>query len=348
MKLVELATLVGGRVPDEAVDVEITGVAALRDALGGDISFLANRKYANQVASTRASAVLVPEDFSTGETRAILVRVQSPDKAFAGVVPLFTPPPIVHAPQIHSTALIGEGVKLGEGVYIGPYVVIGDHVILGARVIIESHVVIGDGCVIGEETHLFPLSSIRERCRIGKRVILHNGVVIGSDGYGYSTEKQPDGSIKIEKIPQMGIVELGDDVEVGANTTIDRARFGVTKIGRMTKIDNLVQIGHNVQIGDYCGVVAHVGIAGSTHLGNGVMLWGQVGLAGHINLADGVEVLAQSGVANDLEKGVYLGSPAVGRREAMKLMHLPRTVENLQREVAELRKKLAELESQGV
>lgn len=347
MKLDELAKLVGGMIPEACADVEITGVAALRDALGGDVSFLANMKYANQVASTKASAVLVPEDFSSDAATAILVRVKSPDKAFAEVVPLFTPPPVVHAPQVHATALIGENVKLGEGVYIGPYAVIGEQVVLGARVVVESHVVIGDGCVIGDDAHLYPLSSIRERCRIGKRVILHNGVVIGSDGYGYSTAVQPDGSVKIEKIPQLGIVELCDDVEVGANTTIDRARFGITKIGRMTKIDNQVQIGHNVQIGDYCGVVAHVGIAGSTHLGNGVMLWGQVGLAGHLNLADGVEVLAQSGVANDLEKGVYLGSPAVGRREAVKLMHLPKTVENLQNEVAELKKRLAELEKKA-
>ena len=146
----------------------------------------------------------------------------------------------------------------------------------------------------------------------------------------------------------MGIVELGDDVEVGANTTIDRARFGVTKIGRMTKIDNLVQIGHNVQIGEYCGIVAHVGIAGSTHLGNGVMLWGQVGVAGILNLADGVEVLAQSGVARDLDKkGVYLGAPAVDRREAMRLFHVPKAVENLQQEVADLKAKIQELEKRS-
>ncbi len=344
MKLIELAEKLGGPVPSDAGEIEITGVAALRDAMCGDISFLSNKKYANQVATTKASVVLVPVDFSVEGATAVLLHVKSPDKAFAEIVPLFTSPAVVYSAQIHPTAILGEGVHLGEDVYIGPYAVIGSHVVLGARVIVEAHVVIGERCVIGEDAHLYPLSSIREGCRIGNRVTLHNGVVIGSDGYGYSTEVQADGSVKVEKIPQMGIVELCDDVEVGANTTIDRARFGITKIGRMTKIDNQVQVGHNVQIGEYCGIVAHVGIAGSTHLGNGVMLWGQVGLAGHLNLADGVEVLAQSGVAGDLERGVYFGSPAVGRREALKLLHMPKAIENLKCELAELKLKLKALE----
>ncbi len=346
MKLIDLAKRLGGQVPVDAGEIEVKGVAALRDAMRGDISFLSNKKYANQVVTTKASVVLVPEDFSAEGATAVLLHVKSPDRAFAEVVPLFIPPPVVRAPGVHPTAVLGEGVQLGEDVFIGAYAVIGDQVVLGDRVIVEAHVVVGDRCVIGDDAHFYPLSSIREGCRIGKRVTLHNGVVIGSDGYGYSTEVQADGSVKVEKIPQMGIVELCDDVEVGANTTIDRARFGITKIGRMTKIDNQVQIGHNVQIGEYCGIVAHVGIAGSTHLGNGVMLWGQVGLAGHLNLADGVEVLAKSGVANDLEKGVYLGSPAVGRREALRLFHVPKAVENLKREVAELKAKLKALEGE--
>ena len=345
MKLSEIAARIGGTIPPEAADVEITGVASLRDALPGDLSFLANMKYAAQLPTTRASAVLVARDCAPASCAAALVRVDSPDQAFALIAPLFTPPPVVYAPGVHPTAVLGRGVVLGEGVHVGAYAVVGDGAVLGARVVVGAHVVIGEGCAIGDDAMLYPHCSVRERCRIGRRVILHNGVVIGSDGYGYTTKTGPDGAIVVEKIPQMGIVELGDDVEVGANTTIDRARFGVTKIGRMTKIDNLVQIGHNVQIGECCGIVSQVGIAGSTHIGNGVMIWGQVGLAGHLNIGDRVEILAKAGVHRDLEaKGVYLGAPAVDRREALKQFHLPKSVETLQKEVAALKAKLAELE----
>ena len=346
MKLNELVDRVNGRVSEGCDEIEITGVAALRDALAGDISFLSNKKYVKQLATTRASAVLVPEDFELDDVSTVLVRVKSPDHAFSQVVPIFAPPPIVRKPGIHVTAIIADDVELGQDVHIGPYAVVGAGTVLGDRVVVEAHVVIGEQCVIGDDAHLHPLCSVREGCRIGRRVILYTGCVIGSDGYGYSTEVQADGSVKVEKIQQVGIVELGDDVEVGANTTIDRARFGVTKVGRMTKIDNQVQIGHNVQIGEYCGIVAQVGIAGSTHLGNGVMLWGQVGLAGHITLADGVEVLARAGVPNNLEKGIYLGTPAMTRREAFRVFHLPKALESLKSEVAELKTKLAQLEQE--
>lgn len=346
MKLSEIAKLVGGNLPEGSENPEITGVAALRDALSGDLSFLSNMKYASQVPTTKATAVLVAEDYHAEGVGAILLRVKSPDKAFADIVPLFTPPPVVYKPGVHPTAVIGLGVTIGEGVHVGAYAVIGDGTVIGARAVIDAHVVVGEGCVIGEDAHLYPMSSVRERCRLGMRVILHNGVVIGADGFGYTTEVRPDGSVNVGKIPQMGIVELCDDVEVGANTTIDRARFGVTKVGRMTKIDNLVQIGHNVQIGEYSGIVSQVGISGSTHIGNGVMLWGQVGVAGHLNIGDGAQVLAQAGVPRDIEaKGVYLGSPAVDRREALKQFHLPKSVENLQKEIVALKARIGELEN---
>lgn len=345
MKLSEIAARVGGTIPPDSGDVEITGVASLRDALPGDLSFLANPKYADQLPTTRATAVFVAHDCASAACGAVLVRVDSPDRAFAEIAPLFTPPPVSYPPGVHPTAVVGRDVSMGEGVHIGAHAVVGDGCVIGDRVVIGAHVVIGEGCVIGDDALLHPLSSVRERCRIGRRVILHNGVVIGSDGYGYTTQFGADGAINVTKIPQMGIVELGDDVEVGANTTIDRARFGVTKIGRMTKIDNLVQIGHNVQIGDYCGIVSQVGIAGSTHIGNGVMIWGQVGIAGHLNIGDRVEILAKAGVHRDLPaKGIFLGTPAVDRREALRQFHLPKSVEALQKEVAALKAKLAELE----
>ena len=345
MKLSEIAARVGGSIPPESGDVEISGVASLRDALPGDLSFLANPKYADQLPTTRASAALVARDCAPPSCGAALVRVDSPDQAFAQIVPLFTPPPVAYAPGVHPSAVVGRGVSMGVGVHIGPHAVVGDGAVLGDRVVLCAHVVVGEGCVIGDDAVLYPLCSVRERCRIGRRVILHNGVVIGSDGYGYTTKVGADGAIAVTKIPQKGIVELGDDVEVGANTTIDRARFGVTKIGRMTKIDNLVQIAHNVQIGECCGIVSQVGIAGSTHIGDGVMIWGQAGLAGHLNIGDRVEILAKAGVHRDLAaKGIYLGSPAVDRREALRQFHLPKTVETLQKEVAALKAKLAELE----
>lgn len=345
MKLSEVVKLVGGVLENASDDPDISGVASLRDALPGDLSFLSNVKYAAQLPTTKATAVLVDPEHDCNGVAAKVIRVASPDKAFAMVAPHFTPPEIVRKPGVHPTAVVGGGAKLGANVHIGPYAVIGDGAVIGDRCVIEAHVTIGEECVIGSDSHFYPQCSIRERCKIGNRVIIYSGAVIGSDGFGYTTEVQPDGSVKVEKIPQVGIVELCDDVEIGANTTVDRARFGVTKIGRMTKIDNLVQIGHNVQIGEYCGIVAHVGISGSTHIGNGVMIWGQAGLAGHLNIGDRVEILAQSGVHRDLEaNGIFLGTPAVDRREAMRHFHMPKSVERLKEEVNQLKEKIAELE----
>jgi UDP-3-O-[3-hydroxymyristoyl] glucosamine N-acyltransferase len=347
MKLSELAMKVCGKlVPAENGDIEINGVAALRDADKGHISFLANRKYTPQLAETKASAVLVGPEFAndTPENTTFVV-VESADKAFAEIVPMFVAPPLVRKPGIHPTAVIGVDVQLGADVYVGPYAVIGDGAKLGARCVIEAHVFVGEYCQLGDDVHIYPMASIRERCKLGNRVTVHNGTVIGGDGFGYTTKVNPDGTINVEKIDQLGIVELCDDVEIGCNTTIDRARFGVTRIGNSTKIDNLVQIGHNVQTGAYCGIVSHVGISGSTHLGNGVMLWGQVGVAGHLNIGDRAEVLAKSGVSKDLApNGRYFGAPAVDAREGMKVVMVPKQVDRLKKEVEELKAKIKELE----
>lgn len=347
MRLSELAALVGGRLEGDAPpDAEITGVSSLHDALPGDVSFLANPKYAKQLASTKATAVLVREDcdLPPPEAGGALLRVESPDLAFAKAVPLFTKPAIVRSPGIHPSAVVDPTAKLGRDVYVGPLAVIGPGAAIGDRCVIEAHAVVADEVVLGEECHLYPMVSIRERCRLGNRVTIHNGTVIGADGFGYNTKVGPDG-IRVEKIPQLGNVEIGDDVEIGANATIDRARFGSTVIGPHTKIDNLVQIAHNVRTGPYCGIVAQVGIAGSTHLGTGVMIWGQAGLAGHLEIGDRVEILAHAGVAGDLkEPGQYLGSPAVPKREAIRQFHVPRAVENLKADVAALKAQLKSLE----
>ncbi|MBQ9726597.1 MAG: UDP-3-O-(3-hydroxymyristoyl)glucosamine N-acyltransferase [Kiritimatiellae bacterium] len=348
MKLSELLAVAGGRADGPAADAEITGVASLHDALPGDVSFLANPKYAKQLASTKASAVFVAEDCGLPPPAAggALVRVPSPGLAFAKAVPLFTRPPVVRAPGVHPSAVVDPSARLGRDVHVGPLCWIGPGAVVGDRCVLEAHVAVADEAVLGEDCHLYPMVSVRERCRLGKRVTVHNGTVIGSDGFGYDTKIGADGSIAVEKIPQLGIVEVGDDVEIGANVAIDRARFGATSIGHHTKIDNLVQIAHNVRTGPYCGIVSQVGIAGSTHLGAGVMLWGQVGLAGHLEIGDRVEVLAQSGVAGDLPApGLYFGSPAVPKREALRQMHVPRAVDNLKAEVAALRARLAALEA---
>lgn len=348
MRLSELAALVGGRLEGAASpDSEISGVSSLHDALPGDVSFLANPKYAKQLAATKATAVLVREDCALPppEAGGALLRVESPDLAFAKAVPLFTKPAIVRAPGVHPSAVVDPTARLGRDVYVGPLAVIGPGAVVGDRCVIEAHAVVADEAVLGEDCHLYPMVSIRERCRLGNRVTIHNGTVIGADGFGYNTKVGPDG-IRVEKIPQLGNVEIGDDVEIGANAAIDRARFGSTVIGPHTKIDNLVQIGHNVRTGPYCGIVSQVGIAGSTHLGTGVMIWGQAGLAGHLEIGDRVEILAHAGVAGDLrEPGQYLGSPAVPKREAIRVFHVPRAVENLKADVAALKARIHDLEA---
>lgn len=342
MTVAELATRVGGTVEGNA-DAPVTGVAALRDAVAGDLSFLSNPKYAPQLAATCATAVLVSTDWS-GEHHAALIRVGSPDRAFAQIVPLFAQPPVTHAPGVHPTAVIGEGATLGEGCSVGPYVVVGRGCRIGARCVLEAQVVLGEHCTLGDDCHLYPHVSVRERVRMGQRVAIHNGSVIGSDGYGYTVSLGADGRPVAEKVPQLGIVELGDDVEIGANVTIDRARFGATRIGNGVKIDNLVQIAHNVQIGDSSGVIAQVGISGSTRVGRGVILWGQAGIAGHLDIGDGAQVLAQAGVSKDVPPGtMVVGSPATERRDAVKTFALPRTVDRLRARLDALEAEVAAL-----
>ena len=344
MTIAELAKRVNGIVEGDCA-VDIVGVAALDDAVAGDVAFLADRAgkmYLSQVAACRASAILVPLDWK-GEHASTLIRVGSPNRAFAQIAPLFAPPPVRHPPGIHPTAIVGEGVSLGEGCAIGAYAVVGDHCVVGRRCIIEAHVVLGEFCVLGDEVHLYPHVSVRERVKMGNRVMIHNGTVIGSDGYGYNVTLNAAGQPVIEKIQQQGVVELADDVEIGANVTIDRARFGATRIGRSTKIDNLVQIGHNVHVGECSGIIAQAGIAGSARIGNGVTIWSQSGVSGHIAIGDRSNVRPQSGVKDDVAPGgdVY-GSPAVPKMDFARQMLVYRQVEKLKERIAELEARLGE------
>jgi UDP-3-O-[3-hydroxymyristoyl] glucosamine N-acyltransferase len=311
--------------------VELVALSSLEEARAGDVSFFKDPKYAKMAAATRASAVLVPRAWQGECPARALIRVDDPNAAFAKVGEWFAPPPVVRAPGIHPTAVIGQGVRLGQDVHVGPWTVIEDGASVGDRCVIEAQVFIGQHAVLGDGCHIYPQVTIREGCTLGRRVILHSGVRIGGDGYGYNPVIGADGSIRIEKIPQVGIVELGDDVEIGCNTTIDRARFGRTRIGNSVKIDNLVQIGHNCKIGAYTVIAGCAGIAGSTTIGRHCMIGGAVGIAGHVTLADYVIVTAKSGVSKSLTKaGVYTSAfPAVDNADWNKSAALLRHIDKL-------------------
>jgi len=323
---------------------EVRGVAALADAVAGDVSFLANPRYEHLLAQSTASAVVVNRAWQGAWSCAALIRVENPDKAFGLLAPLLGPPPVVRLPGVHPTAVVASTAVLGRDVHVGACAVIEDGATIGDRSVIEAQVFVGRDVVLGCDGHLYPQVCIREGCRIGDRFIAHCGAVVGSDGFGYNIEFR-DGRPVVVKIPQIGIVEIGHDVELGANTTIDRARFGRTRIGNHVKIDNLVQIGHNVQVGDLTGIVAQVGVSGSTQIGSGVMLWGQAGLAGHLKIGDRAQVGPQAGVSKDVAPGEYvLGAPAVPKRDFAAALLTPRHVEKLKSRVALLEARLAELE----
>jgi len=340
----DIAALVDGRVIGDA-DRLLTGISSLTEAKPGDISFLANPKYAPYLTETEASAVLVEAEQEAGDL--VQVVVANPDWAFAKVVEAFGPKPSRLPTGVHPTAVVGEGVRLGEEVAIGAYAVIGSGTVIGDRTKVYPHAFIGDGASVGSDSTLYPHVTLRENCVIGQRVIVHSGAVIGSDGFGYASVEGVH-----HKIPQVGIVVVGDDVEIGANTTIDRARFGKTVIGTGTKIDNLVQIAHNVEIGEHCIIVAQVGIAGSTTVGNYVTVAGQSGVAGHITIGDRAIVAGQSGVSKNVPAGVLVqGNPAMemkaNQAKEIAVRRLPKTaatLKQLEQEVARLNARLEEWE----
>ena len=314
--------------------VKITGAASLAEATSGEISFFVNRKYVGLLRKTRASAVFVPPDFAEQITAA-QIRVSNPAKAFEQVVLKLAPRPITLAPGVHPSAIVNPGAQLGEGVSIQPHAVIeagakiGDDTIIGAGTYIGHETVIGAACLI------YPRVTIRERTRIGSRVIIHSGAVIGADGFGF---EMVDG--RHEKIQQLGIVQIDDDIEIGANTTIDRARFGRTWIQQGVKIDNLVQIAHNVVIGKNSVIVAQTGISGSTRVGERVMMGGQVGIVGHLEIAEGTLIAAQSGVSKSLPGGVWFGYPAVPLAEAKRQIAWIHRLGKLFERVKQIEKKL--------
>ena len=309
----ELAALVNGQVMEggaDAAKTHIHGVAGVADAAAGQITFLGSKKYLPALKSCKASAALVPLDFDE-EVSAIKIRVENPAQAFEKIVVKFALPPVVFEAGVHATAVIGRDVVLGANVSVQPYAVIESGAKIGDSTVIGVHAYIGHGTTIGSGCKIYPHVTIRENITIGNHVVIHSGAVIGGDGFGYEFS----GGRHV-KIPQTGTVQIDDHVEIGSNTTIDRARFGRTWIQEGTKIDNLVQIAHNVIIGKHSMIVSQVGISGSSRLGNYVTLAGQVGLVGHLEVGDKAIVAAQSGVSKSIPAGeVWLGSPAVPMRE---------------------------------
>jgi UDP-3-O-[3-hydroxymyristoyl] glucosamine N-acyltransferase len=337
----EIAEHLGGTVSGDG-ETLIGGLATLDDAGEGQLTFLANPKYAGKVATTNASAVLMGVGGNTHGKNAIFHA--NPYLAFAKLLTLFYTQP---APRLGALpgSFVAPGAKIGQEVTIYPGASVGPGVTVGDRVTLYPGVVLYPGASVGDDVTLYANVSIRERCRVGNRVTIHDGTVIGSDGFGYA----PDGA-SWYKIPQIGIVVIEDDVEIGSNAVIDRAALEVTRIRRGTKIDNLVQIGHNCVIGEDCMIVSQVGISGSTKLGNHVILGGQVGVAGHIKIGDNVMIGAQSGVAGSVEPNQVLsGTPVMPHREWLKsstlvpkLPEFRKTLNALEKRVAELEEKLSQ------
>lgn len=331
----EIAGLIGGDLAVGDGSMEIGGVAALDEAVAGEISFLGNLKYTRQFSETKASAVIVSADAPPAPDGVARIEVENPSYAFGEVVKWFTASlRREFRPGIDPRAAIADGVVFdSERVRIHPGAVVAEGVHLGEGTEIGPNAVIGPGVTIGRDCLIHAQVSIRERCEIGDRVILQPGAVIGSDGFGYETVNG-----RHEKIEQVGIVVIEDDVEVGANTTIDRARFGRTIIGAGTKIDNLVQIGHNVRIGEHNIIVSQTGMAGSCRTGKYVVIAAQSGVAGHIHIGDQAILTGRSGASKDIEGGkTYGGSPV---REHMTYQRQQTAL----RKLPELLKRVTQLE----
>jgi UDP-3-O-[3-hydroxymyristoyl] glucosamine N-acyltransferase len=328
----EIARVLAGEVIGDPTLV-LKGFAPADRAQAGDLTFAENENYFARAEQSAAAAVIVDGDYtSAGKT---LLRVQNARVAFAKVLPLFFPEK-GFAPGIHPTALVAPTAQIDPSVHVGPYCVIGEKVRIGPRSVLQAANQVGANCLLGEAVNLFPNVVLYPGTELGSRVRIHSGTVIGSDGFGYVLDK----GIHL-KVPQIGNVIVRDDVEIGANVTVDRGALGPTIIGRGTKIDNLVQVGHNVTIGENCLLVSQAGIAGSSRLGNYVILAGQAGVAGHLKIGNRVSVAAQGGVMNHIPDGEkWLGSPAQPDRQAKRQIIAIQKLPELLRRVAELEARL--------
>lgn len=327
----EIAKYLQGEVVGDGNAV-LKSFAPAENAQPGDLTFAENENFFAQAEESAATAIIADQRFSS--TRKILIRVASARIAFAKALTFFFPEP-VRPGGIHSLAVVAAGAQIDPSAHIGPHCTVGERVKIGARCVLQAGNFVGDDSTLSEEVNLFPNVTVYPRTEIGKRVRIHAGTTIGSDGYGYVL----DGGFH-RKVPQIGNVIIGDDVEIGANVTIDRGALGATVIGKGTKIDNLVQIAHNVEIGEHCLIISQVGIAGSTRLGNYVVLAGQVGVGGHLKIGNQVTIGAQSGVMTDVpDKVTWLGAPAQPDKQFKRQVIAVQRLPDLLRRVAEFERK---------
>lgn len=324
-------------------DAVVTTVSKIEEGAEGTLTFLSNMKYENYIYDTEASIVIVNKDFEPkSEVKAVMIKVDSAYQSFTTLLQLYAeskPKKFGISPRCS----IAEMVKLGEGCYIGDFVVISDNVKIGDNVHIYPNTYIGDNVIIGDNTLIYSGVNIYDQCVIGRDVIIHSGAVIGADGFGFA----PNGDGLFDKIPQIGNVIIEDNVEIGANTAIDRATMGSTLIKKGTKLDNLIQVGHNVVIGENCVAAAQIGVAGSTKIGSNCMFGGQVGIAGHITVANGTQVGSQSGISNTVKEPnkKILGTPASEARHMARVYASSRNLPELAREVSALRKEVEQLKN---
>ncbi|MPZ17469.1 MAG: UDP-3-O-(3-hydroxymyristoyl)glucosamine N-acyltransferase [Luteitalea sp.] len=336
MKLRDLAERLQCRLEGDGT-LEVTRVAGIEDTGPGDLTFYANPRYAQKLHTTRATAVIAAEGV---ETPCATLRSPHPYLTFAQALELLHPQ-AQDVPGVHESAVVADTARLGPDVFVGPFVVIERGVVIGARSIVHAFVYVGEGAVVGEGCVIHSHVTIRERVTLGHRVVVQDGAVVGGDGFGFA--QRPDGSH--HKIPQIGTVIIGDDVEIGALAAIDRPSVGTTVVGRGTKIDNLVQVAHGAKIGEHVLLAAQVGVAGSTVIEDRVTLAGQVGVAGHLTVGRGTVATAQTGIPNSVEPGSFIsGYPAIDNREWLKASAIFRRLPELKKRLSTLEERVGELE----
>jgi len=338
LNLSKIAEIAGGELAGDG-SVAITGVARIEDAGAGDISFIASARYLQHLDASPVSALIIPKDLAFKHQLPV-IRAENPYFAFLKVVSAFYPPKPLIEKGVHETAVIPRSVRLGKDISIGAYVVIGEDCEIGDRCVILPGVVLGNGVSMNEDCLVHTNVSIRDGVKLGSRVVLHNGVVLGSDGFGFTQE-----SGQYHKIPQVGTVVIEDDVEIGANTAIDRSMLGETRICSGVKLDNLIQIGHNCTVGEHTVISGQAGVSGSTHIGKYVRIGGQAGFAGHIRIGDRAAIGAQAGVSKNVPEGIMVsGYPAKPHRDELRLEAAVRRLPELLKEVKELKIKVRDLE----
>ena len=336
----EIATKVQGRVKGNP-DVIITGVAGLEEAAEGEISFVANPRYIKRVNTTRATAIIIGESNGAVKAEKNYLVVKNPYLSFLMTVELFYPQKRVFKPGIHPTAVVDPTAQIGERVYIGPLAVVGSHSRVGNDCILQARAYVGDRAVIGDNTRIMPGAIVLDGVRVGQRCLLQSGCVLGGDGFGFVCDQKGVQN----KIPQVGGLVIGDDVEIGANTTIDRGTLSDTRIGNGVKFDNLVHIAHNVEIGDNSLVIAQVGVSGSTKIGKSVILAGQAGVGGHLHIGDRVKIGAQAGVTKSLPpESEVSGYPARPHKEALRMQASISRIPKLIEDIKDLLRRINEIE----